>query len=67
VSIVPKYFAAAYRDFDLKALKLACDVPAVEVFQFWLRTQIREMFDRPKAVQALLPEAACGSVHSPGP
>ena len=61
VSIVPRYLAAAYRDFDLKCLKLTCDLPAVEVFQFWhrratsdpyniwLRTQIRELFGRQKA------------------
>jgi DNA-binding transcriptional LysR family regulator len=60
VSIVPKYLATAYRDFDLKSLKLAFALPGVEVFQFWhrratsdpyniwLRTQIRDLFGRPK-------------------
>jgi len=56
VSIVPKYLAVAYKDFDLKSLKLTFDLPSVEVFQFWhrratsdpyniwLRAQIRELF-----------------------
>jgi DNA-binding transcriptional LysR family regulator len=62
VSIVPKYLATAYKDFDLKSLKLSFDLPSVEVFQFWhrratsdpyniwLRTQIRDLFGRPKRI-----------------
>jgi len=58
VSIVPKFLALAYKDFDLKSLKLTEALPSVEVFQFWhrratsdpyniwLRGQIRELFTR---------------------
>ncbi|HTC43533.1 MAG TPA: LysR substrate-binding domain-containing protein [Steroidobacteraceae bacterium] len=60
VSVVPQFLAIAYRDFDLKCLKLTSALPSVEVFQFWhrratsdpyniwLRAQIREMFGRQK-------------------
>jgi DNA-binding transcriptional LysR family regulator len=60
VSIAPKYLATAYKDFDLKCLKLTSELPPVEVFQFWhrramsdpyniwLRSLIRELFGHQK-------------------
>lgn len=61
VAVVPSFLASAYRQFDLKSLKIGVELPQISVFQFWhrrthsdpysvwLRTQVRKIFGHPPA------------------